>query len=208
MIDEDVVGITAEQLQRVPELVSAVVRTREILDRTYPPLRESLAIQRRTLDLTERSLADMQREVDAYITQFKEGYFSPLALVARLAEETGELAREVNHRYGEKPKKPDEADSSIELELDHFVRAWHGVVHQLAGDELATLVVDRALRRDAARVPVGQHRPEVEDPALGGRAELRGTTWSARNVDVAALAAGQRCRVVAVQGLMLDLRSE
>ncbi len=69
------------------------------------------------LTLTERSLADMQREVDAYITQFKEGYFSPLALVARLAEETGELAREVNHRYGEKPKKPDEADSSIELEL-------------------------------------------------------------------------------------------
>jgi membrane protein implicated in regulation of membrane protease activity len=45
-------------------------------------------------------------------------------------------------------------------------------------------------------------------PGGHGRAELRGTTWSVRNVDVAALAAGQRCRVVAVQGLMLDLRSE
>jgi inner membrane protein len=45
-------------------------------------------------------------------------------------------------------------------------------------------------------------------PGAHGRAELRGTTWNARNVDAATLAAGQRCRVVAVQGLMLDLRSE
>ena len=45
-------------------------------------------------------------------------------------------------------------------------------------------------------------------PGAHGRAELRGTTWSARNVDTNALAVGQRCRVVAVQGLMLDLRSE
>ncbi|MBB6735455.1 nucleotide pyrophosphohydrolase [Cohnella zeiphila] len=67
--------------------------------------------------LEERTLADIQREVDAYISQFKEGYFSPLALLARLTEEAGELAREVNHRYGEKPKKPDEADNSVEMEL-------------------------------------------------------------------------------------------
>lgn len=67
--------------------------------------------------LTERSLADIQREVDAYISQFKEGYFSPLALLARMSEEVGELAREVNHQFGEKPKKKDEADNSIELEL-------------------------------------------------------------------------------------------
>jgi len=67
--------------------------------------------------LAEKTLADIQREVDAYITQFKEGYFSPLALLARMAEEVGELAREVNHQYGEKPKKADEADNSIELEL-------------------------------------------------------------------------------------------
>ncbi len=45
-------------------------------------------------------------------------------------------------------------------------------------------------------------------PGQHGRAELRGTTWNARNVDTAPLAAGQRCRVVAVQGLVLDLRSE
>ena len=45
-------------------------------------------------------------------------------------------------------------------------------------------------------------------PGEHGRAELRGSGWSARNVGPAALAIGQRCRVVAVQGLMLDLRQE
>jgi inner membrane protein len=45
-------------------------------------------------------------------------------------------------------------------------------------------------------------------PGGHGRAELRGSSWNARNVDTTTLAAGQRCRVVAVQGLMLDLRQE
>lgn len=65
----------------------------------------------------DKSLAEMQREVDRYISQFKEGYFSPLAMLARMTEEVGELAREVNHTFGEKPKKTDEPDNSIELEL-------------------------------------------------------------------------------------------
>lgn len=62
-------------------------------------------------------MAEMQREVDRYISQFKEGYFSPLSMLARMSEEVGELAREVNHQFGEKPKKPSEAENSIELEL-------------------------------------------------------------------------------------------
>jgi NTP pyrophosphatase (non-canonical NTP hydrolase) len=67
--------------------------------------------------VSDKSLAAIQQEVDRYILQFKEGYFSPLAMLARLSEEVGELAREVNHAYGEKPKKPEEADNSIEMEL-------------------------------------------------------------------------------------------
>lgn len=59
----------------------------------------------------------MQKEVDDYIGQFKEGYFSPLAMMARLTEEMGELAREVNHYYGEKPKKSTEKEKTIEEEL-------------------------------------------------------------------------------------------
>ncbi|MCL6631429.1 MAG: nucleotide pyrophosphohydrolase [Alicyclobacillus herbarius] len=63
------------------------------------------------------TLAEMQQRIDAYIGQFQEGYFSPMTLVVRLSEELGELAREVNHVYGEKPKKPDEPEGSIALEL-------------------------------------------------------------------------------------------
>ncbi|CQR46677.1 nucleoside triphosphate pyrophosphohydrolase [Paraliobacillus sp. PM-2] len=59
----------------------------------------------------------MQQRVDNYISQFKEGYFSPLSMLARFTEEIGELAREVNHTYGEKPKKSSEDENSIEAEL-------------------------------------------------------------------------------------------
>lgn len=60
---------------------------------------------------------EIEARVDRYISQFEEGYFSPLTLMARLSEETGELAREINHTYGEKPKKPSEEIKSIEEEI-------------------------------------------------------------------------------------------
>ena len=60
---------------------------------------------------------EIQERVDNYISQFKEGYFSPLAMIARLTEEVGELAREVNHHYGEKPKKSTEREKTVEEEI-------------------------------------------------------------------------------------------
>jgi NTP pyrophosphatase (non-canonical NTP hydrolase) len=62
-------------------------------------------------------MKELQEEVNTYIGQFKEGYFSPLAMLARMTEELGELAREVNHYYGEKPKKVTEKENTIEEEL-------------------------------------------------------------------------------------------
>jgi len=41
-----------------------------------------------------------------------------------------------------------------------------------------------------------------------GRAELRGSSWQAHNVGEQLLAAGSRCRVIAVNGLVLDVRHE
>ncbi|MDI3256271.1 MAG: nucleotide pyrophosphohydrolase [Kyrpidia sp.] len=63
------------------------------------------------------TLRQVQEDVDRYISQFREGYFHPMTLVVRLAEEVGELAREVNHRFGQKPKKPGEAEGSVAMEL-------------------------------------------------------------------------------------------
>ncbi len=63
------------------------------------------------------ALREAQQRVDQWISQYKEGYFTPLTNLARLSEEVGELAREINHRFGEKTKKKEEAESSLALEL-------------------------------------------------------------------------------------------
>jgi NTP pyrophosphatase (non-canonical NTP hydrolase) len=63
------------------------------------------------------SFREAQNAVDQWVGQFEQGYFAPLANVARLAEEVGELAREVHHQFGPKQKKPDEQPGSIPMEL-------------------------------------------------------------------------------------------
>jgi NTP pyrophosphatase (non-canonical NTP hydrolase) len=63
------------------------------------------------------TLTEAQRAVDAWIGQFEEGYWPPLSNLARLVEEVGELAREMNQRFGHKPKKADEPPQDLALEL-------------------------------------------------------------------------------------------
>ena len=62
-------------------------------------------------------LRDAQRRVDEWIGQFEEGYWPPLVNLARLVEEVGELARLMNHRFGPKTKKPEEAEQDLAEEL-------------------------------------------------------------------------------------------
>jgi membrane protein implicated in regulation of membrane protease activity len=63
-------------------------------------------------------------------------------------------------------------------------------------DTVDTLIGELAVA--AATIPAGQH----------GRAEVRGAAWTVRNVDAVPVEANERCRVVAVRGLELDIRSE
>ena len=63
------------------------------------------------------SFTEAQARVDAWISQFEEGYFDPLTNMTRLSEEVGELAREVNHRFGRKTKKQDEPEGDMALEM-------------------------------------------------------------------------------------------
>ncbi len=59
----------------------------------------------------------IQKRVDDWVKQYALGYFKPLEILARLTEETGELAREVNHRFGPKKKKPEEENKEIGDEI-------------------------------------------------------------------------------------------
>lgn len=71
--------------------------------------------------------------------------------------------------------------------------------------------MNRSARTEAVDSLVGELAVASSDIAPGahGRAEVRGTTWTVRNVDAVAVAGGERCRVVAVNGgLELDIRSE
>jgi NTP pyrophosphatase (non-canonical NTP hydrolase) len=63
------------------------------------------------------TLREAQERVDAWISQYEEGYFDPLTNLARLAEEVGELAREINHRFGQKTKKPEEPPGDLGMEM-------------------------------------------------------------------------------------------
>ena len=101
----------------------------------------------------KKTMSDIQLEVDQYISQFKEGYFSPLALMARLTEELGELAREVNHYYGEKKKKPTEKVKTIEEEVGDMLFVLICFANSLNIDleEAHNLVMEKFNTRDKDR---------------------------------------------------------
>ena len=66
-----------------------------------------------------RTLDEYQEELDAFLEkqQYDPKYWSPLSNLARLTEEIGEVARLLNHLYGDKPKRQDEATQELPGEL-------------------------------------------------------------------------------------------
>jgi NTP pyrophosphatase (non-canonical NTP hydrolase) len=64
-------------------------------------------------DLTLRQAQDI---VDTWV-QTQGGYWSSLAIMVQIAEETGEVARLINHLSGEKPKKHSELEQDLGMEL-------------------------------------------------------------------------------------------
>ena len=99
------------------------------------------------------SFRDAQDAVDRWVGQFEEGYFPPLVNVARLAEEVGELAREVNHEFGPKKKKPDEAPGSIPMELADilFVVICLANSQKIDLDDAFAQMMAKVTSRDAGR---------------------------------------------------------
>lgn len=116
----------------------------------------------------------MQSRVHAWISQFEEGYFDPLTNLARLSEEVGELAREVNHRFGQKTKKKDEAEGDLAMEMADilFVVICMANREGIDLDAAFDRMMDKVERRDATRwtprVTPSPSAPTPAPPAGGG----------------------------------------
>lgn len=67
------------------------------------------------------SLRDYQQQVDAALQPLAKPYWDPLSQLARLTEEVGELARILNHLYGDKPKKPSDELSEMADEIADII---------------------------------------------------------------------------------------
>jgi NTP pyrophosphatase (non-canonical NTP hydrolase) len=103
--------------------------------------------------VSDKTLAQFQADVDAWIQSVGNGYWSPHANLARIAEEVGELARLINHLYGPKPKKPEEAAQDLGEEMADILFAIICLANSQSidlGDSLEQ-VLAKVWTRDRAR---------------------------------------------------------
>lgn len=96
---------------------------------------------------------ELQTAIDDWISQYDAGYWSPLANLARLSEEVGELAREINHAHGPKTKKSSEAAGSIAEELGDIIFTVATLANSLEIDleEVVRGNLEKVTKRDEAR---------------------------------------------------------
>ncbi len=99
------------------------------------------------------TILEAQAAVDAWISRFEEGYWPPLANLARLIEEVGELAREMNHRFGHKPKKADEPEQDLAMELADVLFVLLVIANEqgIDLDDALDRVLEKYRARDADR---------------------------------------------------------
>ena len=106
-------------------------------------------------------IKEAQERVDAWISRFEEGYWPPLANLARLTEEVGELAREMNHRFGPKKKKAEEPEQDLAIELADILFVILVIANEqgIDLDEALERVLEKYRKRDSDRwAPAGGER--------------------------------------------------
>ena len=106
------------------------------------------------------TLAEAQRAVDASILALG-GYWPPLANLARLFEECGELARVVNQTHGPKLVKAGEASRATQEELGDTLYTLLVLANSLGVDAEESLraALDKTARRVAPPAPIASERP-------------------------------------------------
>ena len=99
------------------------------------------------------SLKEVQNEVDKWVSLHKIGYWKPHEILARLTEETGELAREINHIYGPKKKKSSEEIKELSDEMADIVFTIACLANSLNInlDDSFKRVMEKCYGRDADR---------------------------------------------------------
>ena len=99
------------------------------------------------------SFKEKQKDVHDWVDQYKIGYWQPLEIMARLSEETGELARELNHRYGPKKKKSTEDKQEVGDEMADiiFTLCCLANSHDIDLDEHWENTIDKLYGRDKDR---------------------------------------------------------
>ena len=101
-----------------------------------------------------RTLREVQQEIDTLIKdEWQSHYWSPLSSLARLTEEVGELAREINHSYGEKPKKSSEGEGTLAAEIGDVLYILASLANSLEIDldDAFSKVMAKYRQRDATR---------------------------------------------------------
>ena len=98
-------------------------------------------------------LFEIQKQVDDWVQLHKVPYWPVFEQLARLTEEVGELAREINHRYGSKPKKSTEEVKELEDEIGDIIFTLAALAnsHNLDLDAAFKRVMDKCYGRDKDR---------------------------------------------------------
>ena len=102
----------------------------------------------------------MQGEVDRWIMEIGKGYFPPLANMAILTEEVGELARVIVRQYGPQVAKQSDLDRNIEEELADVLWVVACLANQTGVD--LTEAFRKTLRKKTERDRKRFQRPEIK----------------------------------------------
>jgi len=104
------------------------------------------------LERAPATLVSIQKTVDNWVSQFEEGYWSPLSMLAAVTEEVGELAREINHLEGYKKKRAaDNTDLGLELADVLFSLVCIANYYHVDLDEAFKAVLEKYTKRDMDR---------------------------------------------------------
>ncbi|MHA1782779.1 MAG: nucleotide pyrophosphohydrolase [Promethearchaeota archaeon] len=97
-------------------------------------------------------LSQAQKIVDEFIGKHG-GYWPPLSMIAAIMEELGEVAREVNHLEGHKPKKKENDSEKLGEELGDLLFSVFCLAnyYKINLDDQLDKILQKYERRDSKR---------------------------------------------------------